>query len=410
MFSELQLLLDGLAGELGAPVALEDPHQRLVAHSSQNQPVDALRTDSILRRQTPREIMDLYRQFDIAQASHPFRIPRYPEFEMMGRLCAPIRYKGHLLGFLWLIDDEQRLDPACCPDVERTAKQIALIMYEEELSQRLASGVLSNLLSPLEDLREAAARQLLDEGRLSAGGSSVTVVVVKPLPAESPGPEVEQGISEALWELGRGPSSGQALRLARADHGILLLPVTTAQREDGALAVGRKARDAVAHKLRAHGGMRVVAGIGEPQPGLAEAVTSYRQAQLAAKVAAVVSGLGDTLEWDKLGAFRVLVQLSSDKAVDLSLDPRLVALFAHGDVTVAETLETYLDLGCDAKLTAERLHLHRATLYYRLKKVEQLVPVNLRSGEDRLAIHLSYKLSRLTGRWPPPEGGQSSAS
>ena len=63
-------------------------------------------------------------------------------------------------------------------------------------------------------------------------------------------------------------------------------------------------------------------------------------------------------------------------------------------------------MGCDAKATYERLHIHRATLYYRLQKVEKVTGVNLADGNDRLALHLGFKLSRLAGLHPdavPPE-------
>jgi PucR-like helix-turn-helix protein len=66
------------------------------------------------------------------------------------------------------------------------------------------------------------------------------------------------------------------------------------------------------------------------------------------------------------------------------------------------TLEVYLDLGCDAKAASERLHLHRATLYYRLEKVARLTDANLRDGNDRLALHLGFKLARLAGLHPCP--------
>ena len=98
-----------------------------------------------------------------------------------------------------------------------------------------------------------------------------------------------------------------------------------------------------------------------------------------------------------LGAFRALVQLPNREAVQSALDPRVVALLRSGDDALAVTLETYLDLGGDAKATAERLHVHRATLYFRLNKAQQLASIDVRNGYDRLAVHLGLKLVRLAG-------------
>ena len=65
-----------------------------------------------------------------------------------------------------------------------------------------------------------------------------------------------------------------------------------------------------------------------------------------------------------------------------------------------QTLEAYLDNGCDTKLTAEALFLHRASLYYRLQRIEALTGTSFKSGADRLALHSGLKLARLVGIHP----------
>jgi DNA-binding PucR family transcriptional regulator len=62
---------------------------------------------------------------------------------------------------------------------------------------------------------------------------------------------------------------------------------------------------------------------------------------------------------------------------------------------LVETLERYLDFGCDAQRTAADLGLHRTSLYQRLEKIHDIAFVDLRDGEQRLALHLSLKLARL---------------
>ena len=56
---------------------------------------------------------------------------------------------------------------------------------------------------------------------------------------------------------------------------------------------------------------------------------------------------------------------------------------------------------CEGTLsTAEALFLHRASLYYRLQRIEELTGASLKSGSDRLALHLGLKLARLLGVHP----------
>lgn len=42
---------------------------------------------------------------------------------------------------------------------------------------------------------------------------------------------------------------------------------------------------------------------------------------------------------------------------------------------------------------------------HRLGKAQRLTGADLRDGNDRLALHLSFKLARLTERYPPPPDG-----
>ena len=408
MASELQDIVDDLAQRLDAPTVLEDHQERMVVYSSHSQPIDEVRRDSILRRATRREVMAWFREQGILGAREPLRIPRQPGRGILGRLCVPVRHRGCLMGWLFLIDDDHRLTDAEVAVARRAAGHAALLLYEEQLTARLASGAFSHLLSPAEDLREDAAAQIADQSLLPGRGP-VAIVVAQPLGLDERA--VRQQVSEALRDVARGVyphrglASGQALQLACADHAVVLVRAGRGERtaEQVAAAVASVLRRRVAGTR----GARVVAAVGDPQARLVDAHLSYRQARLAAKVAAAVPAVGEVTHWRDLGVFRILAMLP-ESAAESSLDPRVSVLFAAGSQELVTTLEVYLDLGCDAKAASERLHLHRATLYYRLEKVARLTDANLRDGNDRLALHLGLKLARLAGLHPCP-GWTSSA-
>ena len=83
------------------------------------------------------------------------------------------------------------------------------------------------------------------------------------------------------------------------------------------------------------------------------------------------------------------------------LHPGVERLLADpGNRALLETLETYLDLAGSVVATARTLRLHRTSLYYRLQRVEELAGTDLKSGDERLMLHLSLKLARLAGRYP----------
>jgi len=398
--NELQALVEDLASRIGAPAVLEDHEQRMVAYSAQDGPIDEVRRHSILMRETRPEVKHWFRQFGIVQASSPLRIPSHPELGILGRLCVPVRFRGRLLGFLFLIDDVRRLDGPDIELVERVSHHAGLLLYEDELDRRLSASVFSHLLTPDLEMRQVAAQQLVEQG-LAAADAPHAVVVVRLADCAMPGPG--EVIGDAMLELLRRRVQPGLLQMARPDHGVLLVPVASADDDRQVVITAGEASAALARAVRGntHGGdLRVITGIGDPQPQLADAHHSYREALLAAKVAAAVPTVGDLVRWRDLGAFRVLVQVPlGDDVRSSGVDPRLLRLIGCDD-DLAGTVETYLDLGCDAKRTAEQLRLHRATLYYRLAKAGRLTGADLHDGNDRLALHLGFKLARLNGSYP----------
>jgi hypothetical protein len=395
MASDLQLLVDQLSARVGAPALLEDHEQRAVVYSRQAGPIDVVRRDSILHRATTPEVMTWFRNFGILQARRALRIPAHPELGILARICAPAWYRDRLLGFIWLIDADEHLGDGQVAEVEKTAEHAALLLYEERLAQRLAFQALAHLLSPSEELREAAAGQLIDQALLR-DDEPTAVVVVQPLPPGDVGITV---VEETLVDFGWEAPAGALLRLACSDHGVLLARLPSGEDDGFALAMAKAGREMMARRLTTRPGppCRVVAAVGDPQFDLCRAICSYRQARLAVKVASAVPAMGDVVRWRDLGVFRALVQLPNREAIESALDPRVASLLGSGDQAVVETLEAYLDLAGDAKTTAEHLHLHRGTLYYRLEKAERLGGIDLRNGHDRLAVHLGLKLARLAG-------------
>jgi len=390
----LQELVEDLAQRLNAPAVIEDDELRMVAYSPHGVLIDDIRRDSILVKHAPATVSDWFPRFGLQDADGPVRIPGDHARGILGRLCVPVSYRGTRLGYLWLIDDDQRLGSTQVRTAARAADQAGLLMFGNMLGERMASGVLAHLLSPVDELRADAMRHIDDSGLLGLRGP-VIAVVVRTAGAAAPLPQPE--LAESLRDVTRGRSAGTVIGLANPDHGVLVA------HDQGAAAsqdLAAAARDSLLLRLHADGARAsVVAGIGDPSI-LADARVSYRQAKQAARVAATIGRAGPVARWHDLGVYRTLAQLPAGTEAAASLDPRLATLLDRADGPVITTLETYLDLAGDAKASAERLSLHRGTLYYRLQKAEQIAGVNLRNGCDRLALHLGFKLARLTGLYP----------
>lgn len=399
MASELQLLVDQLSTCIGAAVVVEDHEQRAIIHSNQAGAIDSVRRDSILHRATSPEVVTWFRRSGISTSRDILRIPANPTLEILPRVCAPLRYRDQLLGFLWLIDADGSLSETDLDSVKISSEHVALLLYEERLAERLVCQALTHLLSPSEELREAAAMQLVDQSFVR-DGEPTAVVVVQPV---SDGQDLRVAIDEALFDVGWDVPSGSFLRLTQADHGVLLVRLRGPGGHGCADALAHACRDRVERRVADAlvGGARVIATIGDPQTDLTKAVVSYRQARQAMNVVNTIPVMGDVVRWRDLGVFRALAQLPTREAMASAIDPRVSALLRSGDEALVVTIETYLDLACNVSATAEQLHLHRGTLYYRIEKAERLAEINMRNGYDRLSVHVGLKLARLAGQPVP---------
>jgi hypothetical protein len=370
----LQRLVDDLALRIGRPVLLEDHDQRVLAYSEHDGPMDDIRRESILRRHTTADVRERYRAAGIFAARGPLRVAGASG--ALDRVCVPARHRDRLLGFVWLIDAGPPMSDEDVAIVEKIAPALALTLFHDSLAAGLTSRrELEAVSQVLLGDRAAAAEgaRLLVEAGGFAQAAPVTALVVRPAGPADP-VALEHGLLAARSRLASRP-----LHLVRAGHGVLLCP----------------GRPPDADEVRLLVALPSVVGVGRARPALADAAESYREALHAAEVAARVPGYGPSASWSSLGVYRML------SAPPGELHPGVERLLADpANRALLTTLETYLDLAGSVVATARSLRLHRTSLYYRLQRVEELAGTDLKSGDERLMLHLSLKLARLAGRYP----------
>ena len=406
--NEVQVLVEELSGQLGRSVLVDDASLRLVAYSPTYGAEDEVRRTAILTRETPKVIRDVHFAQGIATASRPVRTAAKPELGLESRMCVPIRCQATLFGYLWLIDADGSLTADDCAEAERCAAEIGAAMYRQqelekprrELEQRLVEALLEG--EPAE--REQAAHELLADDLLLPGTHIAAVVVRAWTDAEEDelGSAEKARLSLALDQFRRALPMRHALSLVRPDHGVVLLAVDSAMRRAGGLSdLSHRLHDSLERTFAADSGCRIALGFSDERERLQDAHLAYAHARAAVRVASRVPEHSPVAGWDVLGPYRVLAEVAPDAAPEDLLHPGLPRLFElQSKESLVATLETYLDHACDTKLTAEALFLHRASLYYRLQRIEELTGASLKSGEDRLTLHLGLKLAWLLGVHP----------
>jgi hypothetical protein len=403
---EVQALVEQLSAELDRSVLVDDASLRLLAYSPTLGSEDEVRRTAILTRETPRVIRDLHFSQGIATATQPVRTAPRPDIGLESRVCVPIRCQGALFGYLWLIDADQSLSEQDCEAAERTAAEIGTAMYRRDELERPQREhelrLLETLFGPDPGQREQAAQEL-QAAELLVAGAGIAVLAMRPWRDH----EAELGASErarlglALDQFRRALPRRQSLSVVHGDHGLMLVAVDAhVQRGGGLDDFARKAQEALDQAF-ADAPTRIALGYSGQHEHLRDAFRAHEHARLALRVAGALPEHGTPAGWEALGAYRLLARAAETQHARELIHPGLPKLFAlQSKESLVQTLEAYLDNGCDTKLTAEALFLHRASLYYRLQRIEAITSTSLKSGADRLALHSGLKLSRLIGMHP----------
>ncbi|MGW8064520.1 PucR family transcriptional regulator [Streptomyces ziwulingensis] len=388
---DYQELVDEISELLGAPATLENRDFELIAFGAYDSEgdldpsaLDPVRTRSILTRRSTAAVRAWFEGFGITRASGPVRIPPTPEAGVYrGRTCLPVRHRGVVLGYVWLLDtdpgpSERQLTAAMAV----TARIGALLADEAQHGADLSRELRAVLTAERDWQREMAVAEL----RTALGPRADTphaVVCVAPWPSADPddAPSVRTVPgATALCAVPWGASGQSLALLVRLRSADVLTPATS--------AAGRlleRARDA------GGGAGDTAAGVSAPRTGLAELGAAWREASAAARAARAESRFAPVAEWTSIGAFRLLTALPAQVAQD----PAVRVLLAPAHRALARTAEVYLDCAGQAGRTAAELGIHRQTLYYRLSRVERLTGLDLDDGEDRLLLHMALKACAL---------------
>ncbi|MGW0393071.1 PucR family transcriptional regulator [Streptomyces sp. NPDC003042] len=379
MKGDYQDLVDEISALLGAPATLENRDFRLIAFgahdSDDDQAMDPVRTRSILTRQSTAAVRSWFEGFGITRATGPVRIPAAPEAGVFrGRICLPVRHRGFVHGYVWLLDQDPGPGPQALAAAMDVAERIGVLLAEEakagaDLSREFLA-VLTAGRGWQQDMAVAALRVALGP----AGEGLLAVVCVAPWAGETP-TSVPGAAALCVTPAEPGGAAGQLAVLLRPRSTDALAPALT--------AVGRL--------LPGEAG--AAGGVSDPVRALAELPAAWAQATAAARAAAAQPRLGPVAQWSAIGPYRMLAALAADP-VD---DPATRVLLTPVHRELARTAEVFLDCAGQAGRAAAALGIHRQTLYYRLARVEQLTGLDLDEGEDRLLLHMSLKSSHLHG-------------
>lgn len=144
--------------------------------------------------------------------------------------------------------------------------------------------------------------------------------------------------------------------------------------------------------------LQVSVGVGRANVGMEDLKQSYDEAMLALRVGRFLHGDGSISFFQELGPYSFLCDLRDSEFMQGFYNETLGKLHTfdqqnRGDLV--RTLQAYFESGRNLRVTAEKLFLHRNSVIYRLKKVEEVTGMQLDNPEDQFRFQLALRVGNV---------------
>ncbi|MDF2613720.1 MAG: regulator of polyketide synthase expression [Clostridia bacterium] len=186
----------------------------------------------------------------------------------------------------------------------------------------------------------------------------------------------------------------KALLLAQSDS-VIILNKASGKGSELLQKVIERIQQAVETKWK---GMTVSIGIGNRYNDLSLMKRSLMEAEWALKAAKIKGEKRSVTYVADIGIYALLFNIKDKEILKQFYFNNLGRVLEYdkiNDACLIATLEMYLSENCNITTTAEKLFLHRNTLKYRLKKIEELLNCNLHNLNDCVELQTALEIGKL---------------
>lgn len=399
MFDSVQELVNRLAISLSRSVEIDDASFGLLACSAHFGDLDDARVAMLVDREATGSRL-AYLQGQRLSANHaPVVVDANPEIGFaFDRLCIVLRSRYEVLGYAW-VTLQTPLEPSERQLIDESTETMSRILHNmaqsiESVNAEIETELLT-LLSPDQNARVAAARELQDLGMFTRSNRFVALCLSLPVDSTPwSGPPPRELIFRALWRAISTPMIDSYTFGISTPDTFILIGYRNEPPQDALQAIG----DAIVREiltLSSEGDARrdvPVVGIGAPVDDLSEAWTSYDQASVGVRVGRQ-NGESVVFWSDHPVPAAIAVMLAEPAPAHLL--PETLRALAESPPDVIELLDGYFRHGGNVAHLADEILVHRATIYYRLRRMTETTGLNLDDGDSRFVIQAWLQQRRL---------------
>ena len=333
---------------------------------------------------------------DVPLSAYDPPVSARPLAEGLSRLVAPILVQGSIAGFVSLIGADGDLGELHRLAVGRAAHACAIELVRLRAASDARDEVEEELLDVLIAARPGSQEAARERARRKGFDVDAPYLVLAAQAAEAgraPGVRV-------AWERQLLTMRLNSLVRDRDDLTLALISLAGPRSPEP-----RQLIDQLHRAASAAARDPVAVGHGAVRSGAAEVSAAAREAEQALQMGRRLHGPGASTAFNDLGLYRFLFALQPLAELRTFREEVLGPLRRRDKAGVLlTTLRAYLAVNGSPTDAAERLHLHRNTVLYRLSRIEAVLGSDLRDADVRLTLHLAVKIDEVlepsTGRQP----------
>jgi sugar diacid utilization regulator len=319
-------------------------------------------------------------------------------------LALPVVLDEEAAGRLWALAPRLPFGPPQRQALTRAAAVVALALLKERTAQevewRLSRDFFDDLFEPgaqSDETLHARARQL--GANLSRPH---TVLVVRRDPSQEQSGAVHEDREAyaqrsllSLVQRTGGACGGAVLTATRSDHVVVLWD--DAQQDRPALEFAEHLR----REIQAYAsGWTATISVGPSCADVREYGDAYRLSCGVLDLVQQSDRRDRVVSLDSVGAYRLLLQVKRPQELQCFAESMLGTVHAYDDqhqTKLGATLHCYMTNRCNVSVTAKALHVHPNTVAYRLRRVEELLGIDLSDPQALLHLQLALMIENVLG-------------
>ena len=376
---DIDAVIDSSALFFGGSLILCDPRYRILAYSN-SIPV----TDSIWKENIEKGFCD-YGFIQEVRAMEVIRLLRVSNQTLevtcsaspMRKYCSSIFYKGNLMGFLLLIENDGTVG-----------------VNNTELLSTL-SGILSywipryaaNYLPMLETYQETLYQLLI--------GNNQNV----------PGDLVFPPVMSVRFLYGRKQDRIPAEAVFQEQLRILNPAAYSVRYSEGFVIISPEfeiddlALLEMCDKLSG-GKAQIKLGVSNPFSDIREIHSAFLEAKKAVEIGRVFAPDEAVFRYEEWNLYH-LFKASDKREVYSLIHPAIVRIKSQSPDAdpLLQTLSVFLDTGESIKNTADMLYMHRNSIQYRLNRIEEIGKIHLNDPQTRFHLRISFVIMKYLSKY-----------